>query len=197
MPETTGHLAENLACEFLQRHGLILVERNWRSRFGEIDLVLREGKTIILVEVRLRSNTRFGGPGESIDARKRERLLAAARQYLTRFPRAACRFDVILLARLHVQRSTLAGYRYYQAPALAASIQPGASLDLVRESDNPYDANAVRVEWHGYKLGYVPRTRNAALAWAMDHGESVNASVAQGDRPRRIRARLEFDIFLR
>ncbi len=98
---------------------------------------------------------------------------------------------------LHVQRSTLAGYRYYQAPALAASIQPGASLDLVRESDNPYDANAVRVEWHGYKLGYVPRTRNAALAWAMDHGESVNASVAQGNRPRRIRARLEFDIFLR
>ena len=100
MPETTGHLAENLACEFLQRHGLILVERNWRSRFGEIDLVFREGKTIILVEVRLRSNTRFGGPGESIDARRRARLLAAARQYLSRFPRAACRFDVILLARL-------------------------------------------------------------------------------------------------
>ena len=100
MPETTGHRAETLACEFLQRQGLILVERNWRSRFGEIDLVLREGKTIVLVEVRLRSNSRFGGPAESIHARKRARLLAAARQYLSRFPRAACRFDAILLSRL-------------------------------------------------------------------------------------------------
>ena len=98
---------------------------------------------------------------------------------------------------LHIQRSTLAGYRYHHAPTLAASIKPGATLDLIRESDNPYDANAVRVEWRGYKLGYVPRTRNAALAWAMDRGESVQASVAQVEPPRRIRARLEFDIFLR
>ncbi|MSQ52428.1 MAG: YraN family protein [Betaproteobacteria bacterium] len=100
MPETTGRRAENLACDFLQRQGLTLVERNWRSRFGEIDLVLREGKTIVLVEVRLRSNSRFGGPAESIDARKRARLLAAAKQYLSGFPRAVCRFDAVLLARL-------------------------------------------------------------------------------------------------
>jgi putative endonuclease len=100
MPETTGHRAEALACDFLQRQGLALIERNWRSRFGEIDLVLREGQTIVFVEVRLRTNSRFASPGESIHGRKRARLLAAAGQYLSRHPRAACRFDAVLLKRL-------------------------------------------------------------------------------------------------
>ena len=100
MPETDGHRAEALACDFLQRQGLSLIEKNWRSRFGEIDLVLREGETIVFVEVRLRSNSRFGSPGESIHGRKRARLLAAARQYLSRHPRAICRFDAVLLKRL-------------------------------------------------------------------------------------------------
>lgn len=97
---------------------------------------------------------------------------------------------------LHIQRSTLAGYRYHHAPALAANFQQGERLDLIRESDNPYDANAVRVEWRGYKLGYVPRTRNAALAWAVDRGESVTAKVTQDEPRSRNRARVVFDIFL-
>ena len=100
MPLTDGNRAERLACDFLQRQGLILVEQNWRSRFGEIDLILRDGNAIVMVEVRLRSNPRFGGAAESIHGRKRSRLLAAARQYLMRFPRAACRFDAVLLSRL-------------------------------------------------------------------------------------------------
>jgi putative endonuclease len=100
MTLTDGNRAENLACEFLQRRGLILLERNWRSRFGEIDLIFREGNAIVLVEVRLRTNPRFGGAAESIHARKRARLLAAARQYLARYPRASCRFDAILLSRI-------------------------------------------------------------------------------------------------
>ena len=78
----------------------MLIEKNWRSRFGEIDLVLREGEVIVFVEVRLRTNCRFGSPGESIHGRKRARLLAAARQYLSRHPRAICRFDALLLKRL-------------------------------------------------------------------------------------------------
>jgi putative endonuclease len=100
MPETDGNRAENLACEYLQRQGLILVERNWRTRFGEIDIILREEKLIVLVEVRLRTSAVFGGPAESIHARKRARLLAAARQYLSRFPRSSCRFDAMLFKRL-------------------------------------------------------------------------------------------------
>ena len=97
----------------------------------------------------------------------------------------------------HVQRSTLAGYRYHSAPALAAQFHPGDTLELIREQDNPHDANAVRVEWRGNKLGYVPRTDNAALAWAMDRGETVNAKIVQNDARRHIRARVTFDIYLR
>jgi putative endonuclease len=100
MPETDGHRAEDLACEFLEKQGLTVLERNWRSRFGEIDIVLRQGKLIVLVEVRLRTSSTFGGAAESIHARKRMRLLAAARQYLSRYPRASCRFDAVLLTRL-------------------------------------------------------------------------------------------------
>ena len=100
MALTDGNRAEILACEFLQRQGLVLLERNWRSRFGEIDLIFREGNAIVLVEVRLRSNPRFGGAAESIHARKRSRLLAAARQYLARYPRASCRFDAVLFSRI-------------------------------------------------------------------------------------------------
>jgi hypothetical protein len=97
---------------------------------------------------------------------------------------------------LLIQRSTLAGYRYHQAPALAAAMKVGDTLDLVREPDNPYDANAVRVEWQGRKLGYVPRASNAALAWAMDGGETVTARVAREETPRRARGRVVFEILL-
>ena len=95
-----GAQAETLAARYLEARGMKLVERNWRSRFGEIDLVFREGPVIVFVEVRLRTNARYGSAGESIDYRKCTRLLAAARQYLAGQPRAACRFDAILLRRL-------------------------------------------------------------------------------------------------
>ena len=98
---------------------------------------------------------------------------------------------------LLIQRSTLAGYRYHEAPALSGALQTGEILDLVREPDNPYDANAVRVEWQGRKLGYVPRSSNAALAWAMDRGENVTARVARDEALRRNRRRVVFDVPLR
>src|SRR5687767_5089055 len=64
-----------------------------------------------------------------------------------------------------VQSSPLAGFRYADAAAVMPQMQPGDALDLVHEADNPHDANAVRVEWRGRKLGYVPRRQNAAIAW--------------------------------
>lgn len=97
MARSAGLRAEELARAFLQRRGLTLVQSNWRCRFGEIDLVLREGDTIVFAEVRLRTNPAFGGAGESIGRAKRERLLAAARLYLSREPEQPCRFDVVLL----------------------------------------------------------------------------------------------------
>ena len=98
---------------------------------------------------------------------------------------------------LLVQRSTLAGYRYYEAPGLAGMLQPGELLGLVREPDNPHDVNAVRVEWQGRKLGYVPRSANAALAWVMDGGETVIARVAGDPGLQRSRRRIVFDVLLR
>jgi putative endonuclease len=98
--QASGPASEAAACAFLERRGLHVLERNWHSRFGEIDLVLREGSTIVFVEVRLRTSSAYGGAAESIDRRKRSRLLAAARLYLAGKRERACRFDVVLMKRL-------------------------------------------------------------------------------------------------
>jgi putative endonuclease len=93
-----GVPAENLAAAFLEGQGLKILERNYRCRFGEIDLIASSGATLVFVEVRARRSSAFGGAAGSITAAKRRRLVAAARHYLAR-RRAdrACRFDVVLL----------------------------------------------------------------------------------------------------
>jgi putative endonuclease len=96
--QRTGGEAEEAAARFLARMGLEIVARNYRTRLGEIDLVARDGATLVFVEVRMRSGTRFGGAAASIDHRKRARIEAAARQFLARLAREpACRFDVVTL----------------------------------------------------------------------------------------------------
>lgn len=92
-----GARAEDLCAGLLRAAGLKLVERNWRCRLGEIDLIAEEGRMVVFAEVRLRSSSAFGGAAESITAAKRARLLAAARLYLSRRPDASCRFDVFLV----------------------------------------------------------------------------------------------------
>ncbi len=93
-----GAAAEQYAAEFLIHEGLQLVARNYRSRFGEIDLIMRDGDTLVFVEVRLRRNARFGGAAASIDPRKQRRLILTAQGYLARLPKIPpCRFDAILL----------------------------------------------------------------------------------------------------
>ena len=93
-----GGDAENLAADFLQRQGLMLVTRNYRCRFGEIDLIAQDGKTLVFVEVRMRSSDRFGGAAASITSAKQAKLLRAARHYLAGIARApACRFDALLV----------------------------------------------------------------------------------------------------
>lgn len=92
-----GARAEDLCAELLRAAGLKLIERNWRCRLGEIDLIAEERGTVVFAEVRLRSLAAFGGAGESITAAKRARLIAAARLYLARRPEAPCRFDVFLV----------------------------------------------------------------------------------------------------
>ena len=93
-----GAEAENLAAAYLQQAGLTLVARNYRCRFGEIDVVAREGKTLVFVEVRMRTSNAFGGAAASITAAKRDKLLRAARHYLSGCARTpACRFDALLI----------------------------------------------------------------------------------------------------
>ena len=92
-----GARAEDLCAELLRRAGLVLVERNWRCRHGEIDLIAEERGTVVFAEVRMRSSRQFGGAAESVTAAKRSRLLAAARLYLSRRPQSPCRFDVFLV----------------------------------------------------------------------------------------------------
>lgn len=99
-PAARGRAAEALAARLAERSGLAVLERNFRIRGGEIDLVCREGETLVFIEVRLRSHAAFGGAAASIDRAKRRRLILAARHYLASRPAAACRFDCMLLEHL-------------------------------------------------------------------------------------------------
>jgi len=89
---------EDLAAAFLERQGLKILERNYRCRFGEIDLVAAGDAVLVFVEVRARKSEAFGGAAGSITATKRRRIVAAARHFLaTHKVDRACRFDVVLL----------------------------------------------------------------------------------------------------
>jgi putative endonuclease len=93
-----GVAAEALAARFLEGRGLKIVVRNYRCRLGEIDLIARDGRTTIFVEVRRRRSSAFGGAAGSITLRKRTRLIRAARHYLSRMDALpACRFDALLI----------------------------------------------------------------------------------------------------
>lgn len=94
-----GEDKERLALAFLQGQGLRLIARNHRCRRGEIDLVMRDGDTLVFVEVRFRRSTRFGTPAETVDFHKQKRLAAAASHYLQQYPtNLPCRFDVLAVS---------------------------------------------------------------------------------------------------
>jgi len=99
-----GARAEDLCADHLRRAGLRVLERNWRCRHGEIDLVAEEGGTLVFAEVRYRRAGSHGGAAESVTGAKQARLMAAARLYLMRRPDADCRFDVLLLDALESGR---------------------------------------------------------------------------------------------
>ena len=93
-----GALAEQLAAQFLQQHGLKLLQQNYRCKLGEIDLIMLDADTHVFVEVRLRSSAKFGGAAASIDTRKQTKILRTAQHYLATLPRIPpCRFDAILM----------------------------------------------------------------------------------------------------
>ncbi|MCX8087625.1 MAG: HIRAN domain-containing protein [Rhodocyclaceae bacterium] len=98
--------------------------------------------------------------------------------------------------RLLVQSSPLAGFQYHAGEALWDELKVGDRLTLIREPENPYDARAVRVEWRGHKLGYLPRAENEAVAAAMDRGERVEGRIAALVRHKNPWRRLRIDVFV-
>jgi len=98
--------------------------------------------------------------------------------------------------RLLVQSSPLAGFNFYQAPEVWRDMRVGDALALAREPDNRHDRAAISVQWRGHKLGYVPRAQNAALAWAMDRGEALDARVSRLQPHRNPRLRIEFEVYV-
>ncbi len=94
----SGARGEDLALRYLAQRGYVLLERNYRTRYGELDLILQDGNTLVFVEVKLRRGTGFGHPLEAVTPRKQASIRSLARQYLRdRRPRFfdALRFDVV------------------------------------------------------------------------------------------------------
>jgi len=82
-------------------------------------------------------------------------------------------------AHILLQDSPLAGFQYHAGKTLWPQMRVGDALTLIREPHNPHDANAVRVEWRGHKIGYVPRRENADVARFMDGGQALAARIAR------------------
>lgn len=98
--------------------------------------------------------------------------------------------------KIELQRSPVAGFQYHQGEAIWPLLMVGASLSLVREPGNAYDPRAVRVDWQGQKLGYVPRIDNATVSHLLNSGHALEAQIIalrDSDNPWK---RVEFAIFL-
>lgn len=96
--QQSGQAGEDAALAYLVRHGLTLLERNFRCKGGEIDLIMQDNGTLVFIEVRKRADQRHGGAAASVTRAKQARLIIAAQTYLQRHQRPpACRFDVIAI----------------------------------------------------------------------------------------------------
>jgi putative endonuclease len=92
-----GISGEDLACRELERRGYAVLARRYRTRFGEIDIICRDGPTIVFVEVKARTNERYGEPAEAVTLHKQVKVAAMAEDYLARrhLHGTPCRFDVV------------------------------------------------------------------------------------------------------
>src|SRR3989344_4863812 len=110
-----GKHAENFACRFLEQQGLILIQKNFRTKMGEIDLIMRDGPAVVFVEVRYRKHSHFGGCAESIDIKKQQKLIKSASCYLQShraLDQIPARFDLVFFdgeMKLHWVKNAFEG----------------------------------------------------------------------------------------
>ena len=96
--QRSGDAAEERALHYLQQQGLLLVQRSFLCKGGELDLIMRDGQSLVFVEVRQRADARFGGAIASVTSSKQRRLIHAAQVYLQSLPSTpACRFDLVAI----------------------------------------------------------------------------------------------------
>lgn len=97
----TGAEGEALAVRYLQKLGFYIIQRNYRTRIGEIDVIAREGETLVFVEVKTRTGLNFGPPQAAVDYRKRSKITRVALVYLSakKETSASCRFDVVAVQK--------------------------------------------------------------------------------------------------
>lgn len=98
--------------------------------------------------------------------------------------------------RILLQASPLAGFQYYHGKQVWGEMREGDALELVREPDNAHDPRAVRVEWHGIKLGYVPRRENEAVARLLDRGSRLEARITRLVKSRNPWQRMLFEVYV-
>jgi len=100
-----GNAAEKLACQYLTDRGLKLIVANYHSRFGEIDLIMRDGAVLVFIEVRYRQSKQFGGAAGSVTTAKQRKISLTAMQFLQKNNKtnAICRFDVVALTDTEIE----------------------------------------------------------------------------------------------
>lgn len=99
-------------------------------------------------------------------------------------------------ARQLIQRCYLAGFQHHDGESLWPYLTVGDSLELRREPGNSHDPNAIRIEWNGRKLGYIPRTQNQATARLLDQGKWLEARIGKLDRHDNPWQRLEVEVWM-
>lgn len=105
-----GQINEDKALQYLKKHALKLVCRNYHCRAGELDLIMLDRDTLVFIEVRFRNQTRYGSAADSVDYRKQRKLILAAQHFLqtqkfSKLP--ACRFDVLAMTPLARDKTSL------------------------------------------------------------------------------------------
>jgi len=99
-------------------------------------------------------------------------------------------------AYILLQDSPLAGFQYHEGKALWSQLKTGDALTLTREPDNPHDGNAIRVDWQGHKLGYVPRKENANVARMMDRGQPLQGRITRLQKAHSPWERIRFEVIV-